>query len=230
MKRVRLNNLYESHYLPNNTNVLWVDKDEDNNRIRAIHEYNKSKGEWQPYLVSVEYLQDSDNSSNSQQAVYTYYSTDGKVRTSKLGIDHGDEVEDIGILVQICIPNATIPENMIGKPYAMNQYLTTSGTLSGTPYVDYSGLTVFTKDGNTNSASASMVEAGVLGVNIPQSNKVLIVLVNTQDQFISGQDIIIDGQQINSETSIATNDYEQAKAKIMYIKSLKVYENEQNPL
>ena len=40
MKRVNLNNLFESSTPPANTNVLWVDKDESINEIRAIHKYN----------------------------------------------------------------------------------------------------------------------------------------------------------------------------------------------
>lgn len=57
MKKVNLNNLYESHYPPTDINVLWVDKDENTGKIKAIHEYNKSKGEWEPSMVSVDYLE-----------------------------------------------------------------------------------------------------------------------------------------------------------------------------
>lgn len=56
MKKVNLNNLYESHYPPTDINVLWVDKDENTGKIKAIHEYNKSKGEWEPNMVSVDYI------------------------------------------------------------------------------------------------------------------------------------------------------------------------------
>lgn len=59
MKKVNLNNLYESHYPPTDINVLWVDRDENTGKIRAIHEYNKSKGEWEPSMVSVDYLEES---------------------------------------------------------------------------------------------------------------------------------------------------------------------------
>lgn len=55
MKKVILN-LYESTYPPDNINVLWVDKDKNTGDIRAIHRYNQSIKEWEPYLVSVEYL------------------------------------------------------------------------------------------------------------------------------------------------------------------------------
>lgn len=60
MKKVNLNNLYESHYPPTDINVLWVDKDENTGKIKAIHEYNKSKGEWEPSMVSVDYIAPGD--------------------------------------------------------------------------------------------------------------------------------------------------------------------------
>lgn len=56
MKKVNLNNLYESHYPPTDINVLWVDKDESTGDIRAIHRYNHTTKEWTPYLVAVDYL------------------------------------------------------------------------------------------------------------------------------------------------------------------------------
>jgi hypothetical protein len=59
MKKVNLNNLYESPYPPTDINTLWVDKDENTGKIKAIHEYNKSKGEWEPSMVSVDYLEES---------------------------------------------------------------------------------------------------------------------------------------------------------------------------
>lgn len=57
MKRLNLNNLYESHLPPTRTDVLWVDKDENTGDIRAIHRYKR--GKWEPYLVSVDYLKDT---------------------------------------------------------------------------------------------------------------------------------------------------------------------------
>lgn len=56
MKRVRLDNLYESHLPPTDTSVLWVDINENTKDIRAIHRYNKKKGEWEPYLIAYGYL------------------------------------------------------------------------------------------------------------------------------------------------------------------------------
>lgn len=59
MKRVTLN-LYESSYPPNDIKVLWVDKDENTGDIRAIHRYNQSTKEWEPYLVALDYLTSND--------------------------------------------------------------------------------------------------------------------------------------------------------------------------
>lgn len=56
MKKVNLNNLYESPYPLENIDSLWVDKDENTGKIRAIHEYNKSKGEWEPSMVSIDFM------------------------------------------------------------------------------------------------------------------------------------------------------------------------------
>ena len=55
MKRVNLN-LYESQYPLPDINGLWVDKDEITGDIKAIHKYNKDIGKWEPYLVSINYL------------------------------------------------------------------------------------------------------------------------------------------------------------------------------
>lgn len=55
MRKITLN-LYEQELPPQNVNNLWVDIDENTGDIKAIHRYNKSKGEWEPYLVSVDYL------------------------------------------------------------------------------------------------------------------------------------------------------------------------------
>lgn len=65
MRKYNLNNLYESPVPPTNIDVLWVDRDESTGNLRAIHKYNKSKGEWEPYMVSVDYMKsDEDDNSN----------------------------------------------------------------------------------------------------------------------------------------------------------------------
>lgn len=54
MKKLNLNNLYESHLPPTRTDVLWVDVDEATGDIRCISRFNK--GVWEPYLVSLDYM------------------------------------------------------------------------------------------------------------------------------------------------------------------------------
>lgn len=54
MKRVKLDNVYESPIPPSDIKVLWADKDENTGDLRAIHRYCKNG--WEPYLVSVDYI------------------------------------------------------------------------------------------------------------------------------------------------------------------------------
>lgn len=61
MKKVRLNNLYESSLPPEDINVLWADIDENTGDLRAIHRYNKAKGEWEPYMASTDYMKPSED-------------------------------------------------------------------------------------------------------------------------------------------------------------------------
>ena len=58
MKKVNLDNVYESHYAPANTNVLWADIDEATGDIKAIHRFRK--GSWEPYLVAVDYMKPNE--------------------------------------------------------------------------------------------------------------------------------------------------------------------------
>ena len=62
MKKLNLNNLYESPYPPTDTKILWVDKDESTGDIRAIHRYNHTTNVWEPYLVSADYLKPDEPS------------------------------------------------------------------------------------------------------------------------------------------------------------------------
>ncbi len=70
MKKVNLNNLYESPYPPTDINTLWVDKDENTGKIKAIHEYNKSKGEWEPSMVSVDFMNPDGGLQEPDEIVY----------------------------------------------------------------------------------------------------------------------------------------------------------------
>lgn len=56
MKKVNLERLYENPVPPSDTSVLWVDRDETVDDIRAIHKFNKKTQEWEPWLVSVSFM------------------------------------------------------------------------------------------------------------------------------------------------------------------------------
>lgn len=53
MKKLNLN-IYESPLPPENTSVLWADKEEKTGEIKVIYKF--IKGEWEPFLVSVDYM------------------------------------------------------------------------------------------------------------------------------------------------------------------------------
>lgn len=60
MKKLNLNNVYESPFAPTDIRVLWADVDESTGDIKAIHRYNQTTKEWEPYLVAVDYMQPED--------------------------------------------------------------------------------------------------------------------------------------------------------------------------
>lgn len=76
MKKYKLDNLYESSLPLTNVNNLWADVDKSTGKLRAIHKYNKSKGEWEPDMVSVEYINPDDNLQEPDKIVY--HSSDKK--------------------------------------------------------------------------------------------------------------------------------------------------------
>lgn len=54
MKKVILNNLYQSSLPPTNTSVLWAKMKEGTQEIESIFRYRN--GSWEPYLVSVDFM------------------------------------------------------------------------------------------------------------------------------------------------------------------------------
>lgn len=68
MQRIELGNLIESPTPLENINDLWADIDESTGDIKAIHRYNKGKGEWEPYLVSVDYLKSESEEDNEEES------------------------------------------------------------------------------------------------------------------------------------------------------------------
>lgn len=61
MRKIRLDNVYESPVPLDNINNLWGDIDENTGELLAIHKYDAGKGEWEPYMVSVEYIKPDGN-------------------------------------------------------------------------------------------------------------------------------------------------------------------------
>ena len=60
MKKIKIDNIYQSSLPPDNTRILWADVDESTGKLRAIHKYNESLGQWEPMLVSVDYMKPED--------------------------------------------------------------------------------------------------------------------------------------------------------------------------
>lgn len=56
MRRIKLDNVYESPTPLEDINNLWGDIDENTGELLAIHRYNTGKGEWEPIMVSVDYI------------------------------------------------------------------------------------------------------------------------------------------------------------------------------
>lgn len=54
MKKIILNNLYQSSLPPTDTSVLWVKMKEDSQDIESIFRFRN--GFWEPYLVSVDFM------------------------------------------------------------------------------------------------------------------------------------------------------------------------------
>lgn len=107
MRKYKLDNLYESSLPLENINNLWADVDENTGRLRAIHKYNKSKGEWEPDMVSVEYISTPDDnipqeivyhSANTQSwgSVYTLKDTDNNYKHHCLVISDWENLPESG--------------------------------------------------------------------------------------------------------------------------------------
>ena len=94
MKKLNLK-LYESPYPLQDTNSMWADVDENTGELRAIHKYNKSKGEWEPNMVSVDYI-----STGNANIAHIYPINDVWVETKQNSFS--DETYSF---IQIVIPN-----------------------------------------------------------------------------------------------------------------------------
>lgn len=73
MKKVILNNLYESPTPPKDINLLWVDKDENSGDIINIKKYNPSKNEWENYLIQNTYPKGANIFEKSMKNLRVFY-------------------------------------------------------------------------------------------------------------------------------------------------------------
>lgn len=65
MKRVILNNLYQSSLPPTDTSVLWVKMKQGSDEIASIFRYKN--GSWEPYLVSVEFMKPDETKTTKKR-------------------------------------------------------------------------------------------------------------------------------------------------------------------
>lgn len=70
MQKINLT-LYESSLPLEDTRNLWADVDKDTGDIIAIHRYNHGKGEWEPYLVSVDYMKPEEGDKEEENTPET---------------------------------------------------------------------------------------------------------------------------------------------------------------
>lgn len=137
MKKVNLNNLYESPNPPTDINTLWVDKDETTGKMKAIHKYNKAKGEWEPYMASTEFM--GEDVDSKEQLDNKYFPIDTYDITFFKGIldGHGDTIvmawKDMPSGLRYVEPSDnmnmgnyfyTAMSNNEGAPYSIGNFVT----------------------------------------------------------------------------------------------------------
>lgn len=69
MKKYKLNNLYQSPYPLENTNNLIADVNPNNNDLQAIMRFNVSKQEWEPYMLSMDFIREGNLETGDNIAV-----------------------------------------------------------------------------------------------------------------------------------------------------------------
>ena len=69
MKKYKLNNLYQSPYPLENTNNLIADVNPNNNDLQAIMRFNVTKQEWEPYMLSMDFIREGNLETGDNIAV-----------------------------------------------------------------------------------------------------------------------------------------------------------------
>lgn len=65
MKKIILNNLYQSSLPPTDISVLWVKLKEESQDIESIFRFRN--GSWEPYLVSIDFMKPSQETNKKKQ-------------------------------------------------------------------------------------------------------------------------------------------------------------------
>lgn len=60
MKKYNLDNLYQSSYPLENTNNLRASVNPNNNDLQSVMRFNVAKQEWEPYMVSMDFIKDGN--------------------------------------------------------------------------------------------------------------------------------------------------------------------------
>lgn len=131
MKRIKLD-LYESPTPLENTKDLWVDIDEDTNDIKAIHRYNHDKGEWEPYMVSVEYIKPDGN-----EATMTIIPSNTGVRVTNI-TDTEDGLMSYQ-LIQVVLPNSPFYGEINGATQT-RVHAIAEGIFIGNEHIEYENI------------------------------------------------------------------------------------------
>lgn len=65
MKKIVLNNLYQSSLPPTCTSVLWVKMKDGSEDIESIFRFRN--GAWEPYLVSIDFMKPDTQETKEQK-------------------------------------------------------------------------------------------------------------------------------------------------------------------
>lgn len=69
MRKYKLDNLYQSPYPLENTNNLIADVNPNNNDLQAIMRFNVAKQEWEPYMLSMDFIREGNLETGDNIAV-----------------------------------------------------------------------------------------------------------------------------------------------------------------
>lgn len=186
MRRIKLDNVYESPTPLENINNLWGDIDENTGELLAIHKYNPEKGEWEPNMVSVDYIK-PDNSDES--VIVTSLSGGGMnlkgmipyTLKRKLTSSNPDSPSNFDTESWFII----LPEEFEAVSSGTNLLVADIDSTSKVAYNQVNGHTYFT-DGSNNYYVHSLLSyfiGGLITMGSSMTHKVLVVTKAQFDEF-----------------------------------------------